>query len=126
MPATTRGIYHNLKESKYTVSNDDIVFYFSSKVYMQRFLIEHHSHRERMNKFKNKVLIDVNVNLDFIGDLKAYKEIEKRGFRCLMKGIEVNWQELEKYVYRQMTRKSTNDWYAIPAPKLIERLRTME
>ena len=47
MPATRNGIYHDLKETKYSLSILGIEYFFSSKTYL--------------NKFKNRL----NDNRDY-------------------------------------------------------------
>jgi uncharacterized FlgJ-related protein len=50
MTATRRGVYHNLKESKYAVSNTEIAFFFSSEFVMNKFLNGYSEHREKYKK----------------------------------------------------------------------------
>lgn len=123
MPQTKRGIYHNLKESKYTISNGEIVFFFSSKLYMDKFLIEHKMFRE---SFAKKVIkFDTPLNMEILADILFYRKIEKRGFRAWIKGVDISWEELNLYALRKMTESNTNDWSKMQKPKFEERLKIM-
>ena len=125
MPRTKRGIYHNLKESKYTVSNGEIVFFFSSKVYMEKYLREY---KENRRVFRNKLLRqgkELPINLDIIADLTLYDTIEKRGFRACVGGVDTSCENLYQYALRLVTKKNTLDWYEMQKPKLGERKRIM-
>lgn len=126
MPRTKRGIYHNLKESKYTVSNTEIVFFFSSKFYMNKYLNEYKENREQFLARLIKQNEAIPLNLEILADLSLYRCIEKRGFRACIKGVDIGWEELHQYALRKMTNKNTLDWFEIQKPKLTELRRIME
>ena len=126
MPKTKRGIYHNLKESKYTISNGEIVFFFSSRFYMNKYLNEYKENREH---FINRLIKHnevIPLNLEILADLSLYKTIEKRGYRACIKGVEIGWEELHQYALRKMTSVNTLDWFEMQKPKLSERRKSME
>lgn len=125
MPPTRRGIYHNLKESEYTVSNSEIVFFFSSKVYQEKFLREYRENRKCFRHRLNKQGKDIPINLDIIADITLYQTIEKRGFRACVGGVDTSCENLYQYALRLVTKKNTLDWYEIQKPKLHERKRSM-
>lgn len=126
MPATKRGIYHNLKESKYTVSNTEIVFFFSSRLYLVKFLDGYKEHRESYLNRLGKTHIDIPLNMGLLADITFYRMIEKRGFRAKIKGVDFNCEDLHLYALRKMTVRNTLDWLEIQSPKLGERRITME
>lgn len=119
MPATKRGIYHNLKESKYTISNGEVVFFFSSKYYVRKFMERYKKNRENF-KYK-RIEEESPINLSTLADISLYKQIEKRGFRSMLKGVELGWEDLHKYALRKMTDNETRDWERIAPPKVGER-----
>lgn len=65
----------------------------------------------------------LNLNLNTLADIIYYKSIEKRGFLARLKGVEMNWQDLQKYALRRMIERNTPVWLRIPKPKLTERLK---
>lgn len=108
MSATARGIYHNLKESKYIVTNGEIDIYFSSAVYRKKFLDRYKQEREVL---KRKIgIMGESFNFDIISDLALYRTIEKRGQFGRLKGVALQWQQLDQYALRKMTEKNTDDW----------------
>lgn len=112
MPPTKRGIYHNLKESKYVVSNGDTTLFFSSRLYLTKFLDGYKENRIRFTRrFKNT--IESPHNLDTLADISFYKRIEKRGFYVLLKGVVVDWKSLHLYALEQMTEPNSKDWHEI-------------
>lgn len=119
MPITKRGIYHNLKESKYTISNSEVVLFFSSKLYLNNFLKRYKENREKF--VYRKIESESPFNLSTLADITLYKEIEKRGFRATIKGVEFNWNELHNYALRKMTDEKCLEWKRIKAPKVGER-----
>lgn len=125
MPATKRGIYHNLKESKYTVSNSEIVFFFSSKLYMTKFLEGYKEHREKFLERMDKLTGDIPLNMNTLADITFYIDIEKRGFHAWLKGVSIDCEDLHLYALRKMTLRNTEDWYEIQKPKLDERIKIM-
>jgi hypothetical protein len=123
MPATLKGIYHNLKESEYVVSNSEITFFFSSELYLTKFMNGYKDNRKKLMERTKKETTHVNLNLNTLSDITLYKTIEKRGFLARLKGVDLNWQDLEKYALRKMTEENTSDWLRIPKPKLSERFK---
>lgn len=126
MPATAKGIYHNLKESNYTVSNTEIVFFFSSELYLNKFLNGYEAHRELFRTRFNRMCNTLYMNTDTLADIQFYGVVEKRGFRVTVKGSDVEWQEIERYALHKMTDENTLDWSRIQKPRLAERLKDME
>lgn len=123
MPATLKGIYHNLKESEYVVSNSEITFFFSSELYLTKFMNGYKDNRKKLMERTKKETTHVNLNLNTLSDITLYKTIEKRGFLARLKGVDMNWHDLEKYALRKMTEENTSDWLRIPKPKLSERFK---
>lgn len=86
---TTRGIYNNISESTYNYSYNGITYYFSSKVYMDKFI-------ERLEPFideevnKMQVKLRTKVNADNVFAIRLYSLIEKRGFLIMIDGKEYN------------------------------------
>ena len=84
---TIRGIYNNLSESTYDYVYNGIKYYFSSKVYMEKFI-------NRLEAFideevdKMQVKFKTKVSADNVFAIKLYTLIEKRGFL-----IEINGKE---------------------------------
>lgn len=125
MPVTLRGIYHNLKESKYTISNSEVVFFFSSELYLRKFMSDYQCNRVEFNKRLNKVTNEIPLNMDMLADITLYEKTEKRGFRVWLKGVNIDWGELYKYSLRKMTEKDSLGWEVIEKPKLTERMTMM-
>jgi hypothetical protein len=110
MPCTQRGVYHNLKESKYTISNSEVVFFFSSMFLLNKFLDGYQTHREWYKK-KLKVFDKENpLNTEILADLHYYKQVEKRGFRALIRGVDVEHKDLYQYALRKMSEKIPYQW----------------
>ena len=125
MPATKDGIYHNLKETEYLISNGEVRLFFSSDVYRKKFLQRYKANREQFLKRIKRIAPNTTLNPEFLADIELYEEIEKRGFRVTMKGVEMSCQDLDLYALRQMTKPNTLDWFATQKPKLTERERSM-
>lgn len=121
MPATKKGIYHNLKESKYTVSNTETVFFFSSKLYMMKFMDGYEQNRKIFFQRMAKIVGRVPLNLSTLADISFYQTVEKRGFRAMLKGVDITETDLYQYSLRKMTQNVTPDWKVITAPRISER-----
>ena len=113
MPATEKGIYHNLRESKYVISNSEITFYFSSKFYLNKFMDGYHNHREEFKKRMNNLLNDSPYNVSVLADIKFYKTIEKRGFFVRLKNAKILEDDLNKYGIRHLTSRDTLEWVIV-------------
>lgn len=133
MVMTKRGIYHNLNESEYAISNSEVALFFSSRFYLNKFLDEYKNYR---NEFKIRLQRSMNIdkmNVDLMADIHLYRQIEKRGFRAVLnqdvaknvvilndslkeKG-ELTWQELRLYALQRMIVQNTKDWYEMQEQK---------
>jgi hypothetical protein len=126
MPKTLRGVYHNLRESKYTISNSEVVFFFSSPPYLDKFMRDYQTHRVEFNRKIDKIVNDTPLNMDVLADINLYETYEKRGFYVTLKGVEISCDELHQYALRKMTEKNSPNWSKIQKPKLHERIKSME
>ena len=81
-------IYNDINESTYTFKYDDLVFYFSSKFYLEKFIREY-SNFIKEETMKLKVKFKCNIYCDEMILLLLYKKIEKRGFKVEYKGKEL-------------------------------------
>lgn len=123
MGKTLRGIFHNIKESTYTISNTEIVFFFSSKLYMNKFMEEYQNNRIKVNEQTNKIMDNPPLNMNMLADVALYKRIEKRGFYVWMKELTLSCDDLHDYAVRRMKIEQTLNWYQYERPTLENRLR---
>lgn len=124
MPITSRGVYHNLKESKYTISNGEVVFFFSSKYVMNKFLIGYPDHREKYLQKLNKLDEAIPLNMNILADIKFYKTVEKRGFRATLKGNDIEFEELYQYSLRKMADNNPQNWFRVVNHRTLERMES--
>lgn len=118
MPVTLRGIYHNLEESEYTVSNKDAVFFFSSVVYRKKFLQGYEKFREQTKKRMNATTrCDDVYNSDMLSDLLYYMEVEKRGFHAYVRGTKTSKESMYLYALARMPHKTSPTWETCKRPK---------
>ena len=110
MPPTRDGIYHNLLESEYVITNGVITFYFSSEFYMNKYLEEYKEHRIVFNKRIKYTIKDSPFDLNLLSDIVLYKQIEKRGFRAKIRRCDVTWKDLHRFVLEKKTKENTKDW----------------
>lgn len=120
MPATKWGVYHNLKESKYVVSNGDITFFFSSMVTLNKFIDGYQNYR-KIRRQKANLNNESYINFDTVADIEFYNKTEKRGFYVWLKGVSMTPEDLYKYSIRMMTEKNSPEWKRIDKPKTGER-----
>jgi len=128
MSATRGGVYHNLRLSKYVVSDDslEITFFFSSRKKMEMFLDKHRKNRELLDERLERTFRELEIDFSLLSDIYCYKECETRGFYVWLRGREIEWQDLLEYVLLNVTETSSKDWREIQKPKLEERLKIME
>ena len=122
MPVTRGGIYHNLLESKYVITNNVMTFFFSSEFYRSKFLSDYKLNRKEFNHFFSKKMSKtsdktIQLNFDLISDLSLYCQIEKRGFRVLTKGGDMTCQKAFQYALENLMNKEIEDWYVTQKQK---------
>ena len=81
-------IYNDINESNYTFKYDHLIFYFSSKFYLEKFTREY-SNFIKDETMKFKIKYKCNAYIDDMLLLLLYKKIEKRGFRVLYNNGEL-------------------------------------
>ena len=107
MPISRGGVYHNLKESKYVVSENDVTYFFSSRLYRKMFL---NGRLDNRITFKQKISrCSPELYSDDLADISWYKHVEKRGFRIKLRGREANWHETLKYALEQKIKHLSGD-----------------
>lgn len=77
---TRKGIYLNLLESDYNITLNNLTFYFSSKIYLQKFANNVKSYIDT-EQAKINIKYGIYISLSSYLMLAYYKKIEKRGFR---------------------------------------------
>lgn len=121
MPKTARGVYHDLRESTYTLCNNGVVLFFSSELYRNKFLNEYETYRKNQLKKLYDILPHFHNyykdKMFFYYDIELYRKIEKRGFRVKYKGSEYNWREIRKYALVETINTSIDDWLKTPGQK---------
>jgi YHS domain-containing protein len=122
MPITKRGVYHNLKESKYVVSNSDITFFFSSEHTLNKFMSGYQKYRDIFRQ-KTSIMNETNFNLDTTADIEFYRRTEKRGFYVWLKGVSMSTEDLYLYSIRMMTEKKSPEWLRIERKSPGERFK---
>ena len=81
-------IYNDINESIYTFKYDDLVFYFSSQFYKEKFK-RIYTQFLKDETMKLKIKFKCNIYCDEMILLLLYKKIEKRGFKVEYKGKEL-------------------------------------
>lgn len=75
-------IYNDINESNYIFTYNRLIFYFSSKFYLEKFTREY-SNFIKDETMKFKIKYKCNAYIDEMLLLLLYKKIEKRGFKVL-------------------------------------------
>ena len=104
MPVTRNGVYTDLLESVYSMQLDCVEYFFSSELYLNKFIEEHEENRCKFAWFLSGKKLDMNFNV--LADVSLYRIIEKRGFCVKIEGNEVDWQELRKYATQRLLKNS--------------------
>lgn len=124
MVMTRRGIFHNLSDSNYAVSNSEIALFFSSRFYLNNFLERYTKHREEFNTRLSRAMVIDEMELSLMADLHLYRDIETKGQYMILspnlypeetvrKNIKegvISWQNAQKYALVKMTKKNMLDW----------------
>lgn len=85
---SARGVYYDLVESTYKYKYKNIIFYFSSQFYLNKFETLQYDYIKYIN---NKMRLEFGTKVDFtiLALIKLYQRIEKRGFRVLVDDKEL-------------------------------------
>lgn len=103
MPKTDRGIYKDLTKTEYTVTVKETVYFFSSILYMTKFMYELEDNRKRFRTLLKQQRISF-LYTDKLADYRLYKRIEKRGF--FVEENSVFYEQEKTYIKRML-----NDLY---------------
>ena len=77
-----RGVYLDIFESDYYYDLDGVRYYFSSKLYLNKFK-DNVINYVNENSIKLKLRYKINLNFDLFLTLSYYRKVEKRGFRVV-------------------------------------------
>lgn len=84
---TPRVVCYNLDETKFVTVCNGVVYYFSSKLHLDKFKSKINKNRDLIseslsNRFKMFIFADL------IADLTLYQKIECRGFKVTIQGTD--------------------------------------
>lgn len=97
-------IYNDINESDYTFKYDDLIFYFSSKFYKEKFIKQHIDY-VRDETIKLQVKFKCNIYCDEMILLLLYKKIEKRGFKVTYKNKELQEKYYINFMIHELSYK---------------------
>ncbi|HSW76035.1 MAG TPA: early protein GP4 [Candidatus Saccharimonadales bacterium] len=123
MPSTKKGVYHNLRESEYVASNGEVTLFFSSELYLNKFLSQYENNRIIFLSKMAKLVVDSYLTMDILADITFYCKTEKRGFLAWLNGVKLNKEDLHKYALRLMLQKNEVKWIQIDRPKASQRFK---
>lgn len=85
---SARGVFYDLKDSNYIYLGGNVAFYFSSNLYLKKFTLKLD---EFIKNEKMKFLVNykININADLLFMITLYRKIEKRGFKVIYNGKEL-------------------------------------
>lgn len=87
---TRNGVYHNILESDYVMTVGYIKFYFSSELYLTKFMDRYRDEIERFNDSINRMYKDrFDLDMTAFALVRLYTLIEKRGFYIKLHNREV-------------------------------------
>lgn len=82
-------VYNDINESDYTFDYNDMIFYFSSEFYKNKFEKMYFQFIKE-ETMKMKIKYKCSIVCDKMLLLLLYKRIEKRGFKVTLDGKEIN------------------------------------
>lgn len=83
-------IYNDLKESKFQLKYDKLIFVFSSEFYLNNFI---NRYEEYLKKENSKLFAKYKTSIfaDYLILIELYKKIEKRGFLIYYEDKELQY-----------------------------------
>ena len=91
---SVRGVYYDLKQSKYVFTVGGIKFYFSSVLYRDKFMDRYLDECERFHEAINKIYKDkFDIRASTLALVRLYTLIEKRGFYIKVNGVGIDCLE---------------------------------
>jgi len=90
-----KKIFYNILESEYTFETNNLIFYFSSTLYLEKFMERYFDNRIEMC-YRLSSRYNIAFDCDDYFDTILYSSIEKRGFRIYDKKSEVFFKCLNK------------------------------
>lgn len=117
---TKGGVERDLPRSPYTHKLNNLTFYFSSKIYKEKFVtaLANYTHDFRLT-LEKKLSISV-IGCEDIASILLYKRTEKRGF--YIEYIRLNaWNDREYFQWNNIEQMFLDLGYAQICKKGIER-----
>ena len=82
-------VYNDLDKTSYKYKFDEFIFYFSSELYLNKFVKMIPSYL-RDESIKLSIKYNNIISIDALLLLSLYKKIEKRGYKVTYKGKHLN------------------------------------
>lgn len=123
MAKTSRGVYRNLKESTYIVTNGEINFFFSSTTKLGKFLVNYKAKRQFMKNKLDRFIGEMSIKQELLADVLTYEKIEKEGLVTL-NGKVIEKPEIEQYIARFFSSDRPLEYYVPASADEIKQIRS--
>lgn len=110
-----KGVYYDIKDSDYMVSNGQLIFFFSSESNMQKFFKKQNEDKTVKINHLLKSFKQISPSFDLLLDIEFYKTHEKKGFYVLNKNKEVSEKDLLKLAAESVAKENneTKDYFIV-------------
>jgi len=102
-----RGVYNDIKNSHYILTDGELLFFFTSEYNMNKFSEMYEENREDYKKRLDKAFKDGQVYPVLMFDVTLYKSIENRGFYIMYNNIELSENDLRNLSLDRLIENKT-------------------
>jgi hypothetical protein len=118
-----RGVYNNLEDSTYIVSNGDMQLFFSSFSRLGKFMTGYMKNRIMAGKKMRAFIGDTDLPYEYASDIEYYHNCENKGSLILINGKQATLKEVESYLLHLVADKKELVYSVVSNPHEVNEIR---
>jgi hypothetical protein len=120
---TVRGVYLNLEDSTYIVTNGELNLFFSSTSRLGKFLIGYVENRKKTEKKMKGIIGETTYPYEYVSDIEFYNQCENKGTFVLLNGKQISLEEMESYILHLVAERKELIYEVVSNPEDVTDIR---
>jgi uncharacterized protein YueI len=120
---TIRGVYLNLEDSTYIVTNGELNLFFSSTSRLGKFLLGYIENRVKVEKKMKGIIGETTFPYEYVSDIEFYNQCENKGAFVLLNGKQITLEEMEAYILDLVAKRKELVYTVVSNPEDVTDIR---
>jgi hypothetical protein len=120
---TVRGVFLNLEDSTYIITNGELNLFFSSSSRLGKFLLGYVENRMNYEKKVKKLMGETTFPYEYLADIDFYTQTENKGHFMLLNGEQITLDQFEQYIVKFIAERKELVYSVVSDPEEVCKIR---